>query len=110
MLHEKIKYYRKKKMLTQEQLADKLEVSRQIVTKWESGMVLPSLEYLIDLSTLFGVTIDTLVKNDDCTVVNTNDVDIYQLNVFLVKAKKETYASKKGKINSIRIASHDYMY
>ena len=37
MFNEKLKYYRKKNMLTQEDLASDLNVSRQIITKWESG-------------------------------------------------------------------------
>ena len=110
MFNEKLKYYRKKNMMSQEDLARELNVSRQIITKWESGIVLPSLEYLIDLSLLFGVTIDSLVKNDDCIVLEEKEIDHYEFNEFLVKAKKETYASKKGKINSSRVASHDYKY
>lgn len=110
MFNEKLKYYRKRSLLTQEDLANELNVSRQIITKWESGIVLPSLEYLIDLSNLFGITIDTLVKDDDCITLDIKDIDIYELRAFLVKAKKETYAAKKGKIQSSREASHDYMY
>ena len=49
MLHDKMIYYRKKNMLTQEELAEKLCVSRQTITKWENGVITPSLEYLIDL-------------------------------------------------------------
>ena len=58
MLNEKITYFRKKNMLTQEELAEKLCVSRQTITKWENGLISPSLEYLIDLSQIFNVTID----------------------------------------------------
>ena len=55
MFHLKMIEYRKKNMMTQEELADRLGVSRQTITKWEKGTILPSLEYLIDLSRLFGV-------------------------------------------------------
>lgn len=110
MLNEKIKYYRKKNMLTQEQLANDLHVSRQMITKWESGIVMPGLEYLIDLSQIFGVTIDTLVKDDDCQTIEEKDVDLYELNHFIIKAKRETYAGKKGKIPSCRKGSQDYFY
>ena len=57
MLNEKIVYYRKKNMLTQEELAYQLNVSRQTVTKWETGTIYPNIEYLIKLSNLFGVSI-----------------------------------------------------
>lgn len=42
MFHEKIAFYRKKNMMTQEELAEHLCVSRQTITKWESGMISPS--------------------------------------------------------------------
>ena len=67
MFNEKLKYYRKKEMLSQEELACRLGVSRQIITKWESGLVVPGVEYLIDLSEMFGITIDSLLKDDDCS-------------------------------------------
>ena len=53
MLNEKIIYYRKKNMLTQEELAYQLNVSRQTITKWEAGIIYPNVEYLIKLSNLF---------------------------------------------------------
>jgi len=61
---ENIKYLRKKEKLTQEQLADKLKVSRQAVTKWESGQTLPDLTNLKDIAVFFGVTIDELLGDD----------------------------------------------
>ena len=45
MLNEKIIYYRKKNMLTQEELAYQLNVSRQTITKWEAGIIYPNVEY-----------------------------------------------------------------
>lgn len=110
MLNEKLKYYRKKNLMSQEDLAEKLHVSRQIITKWESGIVVPGLEYLIDLSQLFGVTIDSLVKDDDCQSLERQSVDLQELNYFLVEAKQNTYAAKKGKVSSSRLGSHDYYY
>lgn len=64
MLNEKIIYYRKKNMLTQEELAYQLNVSRQTITKWEAGIIYPNVEYLIKLSNLFDVSIDSLVKEE----------------------------------------------
>lgn len=110
MLSEKIKYYRKKNMLTQEELANDLHVSRQMITKWESGNVIPGLEYLIELSQIFKVTIDTLVKEDDCQILEERDIDLYKLNRFIIKAKRETYAGKKGKVQSDREGAQDYLY
>ena len=110
MLNEKIIYYRKKNMLTQEELAYQLNVSRQTITKWEAGIIYPNVEYLIKLSNLFGVSIDYLVKEDDCLTLETHKIEISELACFLVKAKKATYANKTNKVNSSRKESHDYSY
>ena len=110
MLNEKIVYYRKKNMLTQEELAYQLNVSRQTVTKWEAGIIYPNVEYLIKLSNLFSVSVDALVKEDDCLTFETHKIEISELASFLVKAKKATYANKTNKINSSRKESHDYSY
>ena len=59
---EKLTDLRKKAGLSQEQLADRLGVTRQSVSKWESGAAMPELVKLIALSELFGVSVDYLVK------------------------------------------------
>ena len=48
--------------MTQEKLAERLGVSRQTVSKWETGEVCPELDKLIELSKLFSCTIDALLK------------------------------------------------
>lgn len=60
-LKETLQYYRKEKGLSQIELADVLEVSRQTISKWETGTVLPSAENLLALSQLYGVPVDTLL-------------------------------------------------
>ena len=57
-----LKKMRKVAKLTQEQVAEKLNVSRQSVAKWESGETLPDIESCILLSKLYNVTLDELVK------------------------------------------------
>ena len=57
-LKENIADYRKKMGLTQEQLAEKCNVSRQAVTKWESGESEPSIAKVRILSTVFNISID----------------------------------------------------
>lgn len=59
---EKILALRKTKDLTQEQLADQLNVSRQSISKWESGQAIPELEKIVALSDIFNVTTDYLLK------------------------------------------------
>ena len=65
MIGDKIILYRKRKGLTQEELADLLEVSRQTVTKWESGSVLPNLDYIMGLSVIFGITVSSRPNSHD---------------------------------------------
>ncbi len=63
--HEKLQQLRKKNNFTQEQLAERLYVSRTAVSKWESGRGYPNLESLKSLSRLFAVSIDELLSNDE---------------------------------------------
>jgi len=58
---EKLKAERNKKGWTQDELAEKLFVSRQSVSKWENGLNYPSIEIIIRISDLFGLTIDELL-------------------------------------------------
>ena len=57
---EKITALRKSRELTQEQLAERLGVSRQSISKWENGSVVPEVEKIIELSKTFDVTLDCL--------------------------------------------------
>lgn len=61
---ENLQYLRKKQKLTQEELADLLQVSRQSVSKWETGEAYPETEKLISICDKFGVTLDRLVRGD----------------------------------------------
>ena len=56
--------YRKQAGLSQEQLGERVGVSRQTVSKWEQGLTTPELDKLIALSRVFQVSIDTLVDNE----------------------------------------------
>lgn len=64
MFAETCYYLRKRKNLTQEQLADALGVSRQAVSKWETGEAYPETDKLIMLCDLFGVTADELLRGN----------------------------------------------
>ncbi|CAI3253595.1 helix-turn-helix transcriptional regulator [Enterococcus cecorum] len=59
---DRIQYLRKQKGLSQEELADKVGVSRQAVSKWESEQSTPDLEKIIIMSDLFEVTTDYILK------------------------------------------------
>lgn len=64
-LSEKIMQLRKSAGWSQEDLADRLDVSRQSVSKWESGTSLPELDKILAMSDIFGVSTDYLLKGED---------------------------------------------
>ena len=64
ILADKIIRLRKKHGWSQEELAEKMNVSRQAVSKWEGAQTLPDLEKILMLGELFGVTTDYLLKDD----------------------------------------------
>ncbi|MCC0633290.1 helix-turn-helix domain-containing protein [Clostridioides sp. ZZV15-6388] len=68
-LGENLKRLRKERNLSQEQLAEMLNVSRQAISKWESNKTYPDIENLILLRTLFNVTLDDLIVNENKTEV-----------------------------------------
>lgn len=67
ILGEKIKALRLAAKLTQDELAGKLEISSQAISKWENGSCAPDIYMLPNLSVIFGVTIDELF---DITIEN----------------------------------------
>lgn len=62
--HEKLQELRKKKGITQEELAEALYVSRTAISKWESGRGYPSIDSLKEISNYFDVTIDVLLSSE----------------------------------------------
>ena len=64
-LAEKLFELRKEKGWSQEKLAEQINVSRQSISKWESGQVLPEIEKIIELSKIFQVTTDYLLLDEN---------------------------------------------
>jgi len=58
-----LRLYRTQSGLTQEELAEKLGVSRQAVAKWERGESMPDIECCVKLAELYGITVDMLLRN-----------------------------------------------
>ncbi len=94
ILAEKIMMLRKQNSWSQEELAEKLDVSRQSVSKWESGASIPDLDKIIKLSGIFSVSTDYLLKDEleDITFSETEDtyddkkvrnVSIEEANAFM---------------------------
>ena len=101
--HERLIELRKKNNYTQEELAGIIGVSRQAISKWESGMANPDIEKLIKLSELYGCSIDYIVGNDNKIDENrTND----ELNKNIDEANNsennnDNIDKRKKKINII---------
>ena len=71
--NEKLQEFRKQKGLTQEELAEKLYVSRTAISKWESGRGYPNIESLKALAKFFGVTVDSLLSADEALTIAEED-------------------------------------
>jgi transcriptional regulator with XRE-family HTH domain len=84
-LSEKIQQLRKQNNLSQEQLAGKLKISRQSISKWESEQSVPEIDKIVYLSEIFGVTTDYLLK----------DIAQYQDNAALCTKDNESSSYKK---------------
>ena len=67
--NEKIQELRKQKGLTQEELAERLYVSRTAISKWESGRGYPNLDSLKALARFFSVTVDELLSSDEILTI-----------------------------------------
>lgn len=94
ILADKIIRLRKKHGWSQEELAEKMQVSRQAVSKWEGAQTMPDLEKILMLSKLFGVTTDYLLKDEiedeeftDESSISVKRVTIEQANEFLRQRK-----------------------
>lgn len=107
-LGQKIADLRKKNNLSQESLAEKMNVSRQAVSKWESEQSIPDIEKIVNLSELFGVTTDYLLKSGEPSFElkneDINDKDkLPVLSDELVK-KYLTASQKSSKLRALAIA------
>lgn len=99
ILADKIIRLRKKNGWSQEELADKMNVSRQAVSKWESAQSIPDLEKILQLGALFGVTTDYLLKDDIEDEEFTNDssdttvkkISIEEANAYIEQRKKASW-------------------
>ena len=88
-----LKLYRKQSVLTQEQVAEKLGVSRQAVAKWENGETLPDIENVIALSDLYGTSVDFLVRN--MNTLTTDEDKKHMFGMTMVNDKGQITLPKK---------------
>ena len=71
--NEKLQELRKRRGLTQEELAEALYVSRTAISKWESGRGYPSIDSLKAIAGYFSVTIDELLSGDEVLAIAEED-------------------------------------
>ena len=95
MLNENIKAIRKSKGLSQEELAIKLNVVRQTISKWEQGLSVPDADMLISISEVFETPVSTLLgetvtetKADDLKVIS-EKLEVINLQLAHGKATKQ---------------------
>lgn len=91
-----LKKLRKTAKLTQEQVAERLNVSRQTVTKWESGESLPDIDNCILLAKLYNVTLDDLVKYAKNAEDNTAPSGKHMFGVLKIDEKNRIVIPEKA--------------
>ena len=103
-LAEKILELRKANSLSQEQLAEKMGVSRQSVSKWESGDSLPDVDRLPELSRIFNVTTDYLLMP--------SEVDKLTIRTETIEKKQQHLQAefRKQQLKNNRILSSAFVY
>lgn len=100
ILADKILNLRKKNGWSQEELAEKLDVSRQAISKWESAQSTPDLKRVIEMSKLFGVSTDYLLKDEqDEFSESFFENSIYKVSVSMQDANK--YMEIKRKVGKL---------
>lgn len=95
-LGERIIEQREKKNMNQFDLAEKLDVSRQTISRWESNIVAPNADNLRELSVLFGVSVDYLLNGEEFTPPK-YDTDEQKLS-WELKQKEEIVDTLKKKL------------
>lgn len=107
-LQENLIRLRKQKGLSQEELAYQLGISRQSVSKWESGTSVPELERLVEISELYGVSLDELVKGEN-SVVQGMVITDEQLHRVIRKTREYEYKSRL-KIGNLPLVHINFGY
>ena len=115
---EKLKSIRKQAGMSQEQLAEKLSVSRQAVTKWETDAGIPDIENIMAISALFDISIDELLSNEkgskkptDYLFESVTEYDIDEPKRYDMKfggAKQFQLSGYEGEKIRVRLASNTF--
>lgn len=111
MLNENLKHFRKANGISQEEMAVKLNVVRQTVSKWENGLSVPDADVLIDIAELLDVPVSKLlgIESEPCQNMNLSE-ELANLNEQLAKIKQreklvKRAGEKRGLILSFSLAA-----
>ena len=96
MLGEKIKLYREKKNMTQNEIAEILGVKATTISKYEAGTLEPNIESIKKLSETFGITIDELLKDE-------GDFDISKINILEILREQKDMKLKGNLYHNTQI-------
>lgn len=115
MFSEKLKNLRKQSKMSQEQLAEKLNVSRQAVTKWETNVGTPDIVNLTAIANLFHLSLDELLENEkydntqrDYLFESITEYDIdckKDFDISLISSKKVVIMGYDGEKIKVRLAA-----
>lgn len=100
MIGDNIKFYRKKNQLTQDDIAEACNVTRQAVSKWENGTYLPPADILLIMSDLFKVSINEILSGERLTdekykvAAEENIKQMIKSGSFSIKEKIDFYKNK----------------
>ena len=110
MIYKNLKDLRKNNGLTQEQLSEKIGVSRQAIAKWEKGESIPDLYSILELSNVYSITIDTLVRYllDDVDDKSDDDEGKYLFGTVKVGDRGQIVIPKEAR-NIFNINTGDYL-
>ena len=85
MLGEKLMRLRKKQGYSQQEVADKLSVSRQTISNWECDQALPAVDKAMELAQLYNISLDDLMENEIEIVSNNKTKDLHLLQYLIGK-------------------------
>lgn len=97
MINENIKYYRKRKGISQEEMAVKLHVVRQTVSKWENGISIPDADVLIHIADLLEVSVYQLLDLNETSLKEESSAkELERLNQLLAENNKKEKLIKEA--------------
>ena len=96
---EKINTLRQQRNMTQDELAEKMGVSSQAVSKWEKDLSIPDLPVLLELSDFFHISLDDLVKEKEDSVQLVPEGQRKDINEMLLRVNVHTVKGDKVRVN-----------